>query len=925
MTDTPSASAVPPLVPVLWGKTGEVDHGLPDEAWHPLLFHMIDSANVAGQIWDRYLSAAMRGALGLSPESGKALYMWLAGLHDLGKASPVHQKLSPHHYQRVHAVVPHTADCQEGFGHARLSAHMVTRILEEEEGWPFEAAQWVADVLGGHHGTFPSGSDTHDPERRTVGGEAYRQAQRYLFDAVTGYCGVDLDDLRDRIPGIGTQLSFAGAVVMADWLASNSRYFGYDETEQKPTAEKYAKASQQLAKDRFQEITELNQVWQPRPGGDTRKLYKDRFGIDDPHSTQIVVDEMARAATRPGLMVVEAPTGEGKTEAALAAAEILAERFGFNGLFFALPTQATSNSIFGRLLKKWSESQQHKPTVSLVHGKARLKKEFAELPPGAVADGGRDSLTVSSWMRGSKKALLNPIAVGTIDQLLFAGVAARYVQLRHLGLANKVVVIDEVHAYDTYMSEILHRVLHWLGWHGVPVVLLSATLPPEQRRQLLTAYSGAPKLPVEGAGYPRITWVEAPTKEQRLAWKEGDDTEPVLFSRSAATGRGSTVRLEFAPEAEKGNLQGVLEQRLKESPKANVLVLRNTVQRAQDTYDQLREQFPDFEVRLAHARFTAQDRERIDRELMDLYGPPAEDRRRPDRSIVVATQVAEQSLDVDFDLVVSDLAPIDLLLQRAGRCHRHQKRPMAERGTLTTPTLVITGYHQDGAEPPRLLGRTRRPYDHHLLYRTLAVLTHPERRTAVTVPGDVPLLIESVYEDSEIGPQSWQTVMAAARKECEEHRAQLKSRAHAVLIAQGDPEELTLAGIHPFGNDHRVPEDEEEAAHMLPVRDGADSVEVILLRRTSDGQAVTVSRTGTSPLTVPLDRTPPKKLIPHIGNQAIRLPLWLLDKTLPSCPKGWEKAPWAKRLRVLLLDSASSSRQGGRTYIYSSDTGWTPQ
>lgn len=898
---------------------------MPDEAWHPLLSHMIDAANVAGQIWDRYLSRAMKKALHPSLKSGRALYMWLAGLHDLGKASPVHQKLSTHHYQRVDAVIPHTAECDKDFKHARLSAHMAAKILEEEEGWPFEAAQWIADVLGGHHGTFPSGSDTYEPPRGTVGGEVYRQAQRYLFDAVTEYCGVDLGDLRDRIPGIGTQLSFAGAVVMADWLASNSKYFEYDEAEQKPSAEQYAKTSQQLAKDRFQEITELNQVWHPRPGDDAQTLYKDRFGIDTPHSTQLVADEMARAATGPGLMVIEAPTGEGKTEAALAAAEILAKGLGFNGLFFALPTQATSNSIFDRLLKRWSESQQRKPTVSLVHGKARLKQEFTELPSGAVADGGCDSLTASSWMRGSKKALLNPIAVGTVDQLLYSGVAARYVQLRHLGLANKVVVIDEVHAYDTYMSEILHRVLHWLGWHGVPVVLLSATLPPEQRRRLLAAYSGAPELPVEGAGYPRITWIEAPTKEQRLAWKEGDDTEPILRSRPAGTDRGSQVRLEFAPETEDGSLKDVLGQRLKESPKANVLVLRNTVKRAQETYEQLCADFPDFEIRLAHARFTAEDRERIDRRLMDRYGPPDEGRWRPARSIVVATQVAEQSLDVDFDLVVSDLAPIDLLLQRAGRCHRHRKRPMAERGTLTAPTLVITGYHQNGDGPPELLGRTRRPYDHHLLYRTLAVLTHPERREAVEVPKDVPSLIEAVYGDTEVGPQSWQSVLADARKDCEDHLAQLETHAHAVMIAQGDPEELALAGLHPFGNDGEIPEDEEEAAHLLPVRHGADSVEVILLRRTGQNQAVTVSRTGAAPLTVPLDRTPPAKSVARIGNQAIRLPLWLLDKALPSRPEGWEKAPWAKRLRVLLLDSAGSSRQRGQTYLYSSDTGWTPQ
>ncbi|MEV2274998.1 CRISPR-associated helicase Cas3' [Nocardiopsis sp. NPDC049922] len=925
MADALSAAPPPPLVPVLWGKTGELDPSLSDDAWHPLVSHMVDSVHVAGQVWDHYLSGAVRSALG-PPGTARALFAWLAGLHDIGKATPHVQRLSTRHWERVEERAPHPAHVGSlTYRHEQLSAHVVRELLAEE-GWSRQATVWVAHVVGGHHGTFPSASRSYTPGPDVLGEKPYRAAWRYLFDLVTEVSGVDLAALRDHVPELGARMTVSGAVVMADWLASNEAYFPYDTAtaDAKPPVDEYVKASRTLAEEGFRRITRLGGVWRPEPGDDARELYWRRFGIKEPRDTQVRVDEVARRADRPGLMVVEAPTGEGKTEAALAAAEVLAERFGLNGLFFALPTQATTNSVFDRILDDWAHSQRHKPTVALVHGKARLRESFTDLPSGGVGDGGCHTITASSWLRGAKKALLSPIAIGTIDQLLFAGVAARYVQLRHLGLANKVVVVDEVHAYDTYMSQILHRVLHWLGWHGVPVVLLSATLPPGQRADLLAAYSGAPEVAVEGTGYPRVTWVDSPSPEQRLDWAEDDDQVLTVRSDSATTRRGADVRIAFAPERPGGDLRELIEERLRGVRKGNILVLRNTVQRAQDAYDRLRAQFPDFDVSLAHARFTARDRERIDDDLVRRYGPPDKPGERPTRSIVVATQVAEQSLDVDFDLVVSDLAPIDLLLQRAGRCHRHA-RPASVRGSLTAPTLVVTGYHDGGDGPPGMISaRTRRPYEHHLLLRTMAVLTHPEPRGSVSVPGDVPDLIARVYGDAEIGPESWRDVMAAATTEAESHRVELSSRARTVLLGLPDPGAPSLAAVHPFGNDHEVPDDEEQAAHMLPVRHGADSVEVILLRRTGPNTAETVSRTGEPPVAMPLDRTPPRRLVRAIGDQAIRLPRWQVGDAPPTCPKGWEHAPWARRLRVLVLDQNGSTRRNGTAYHYSSDTGWTP-
>jgi CRISPR type I-E-associated protein CasA/Cse1/CRISPR type I-E-associated protein CasB/Cse2 len=920
-------SLVPPLVPLLWGKSGEADPLEPTpDAWHPLVFHMVNSMHIAEQIWEHYLSNAVRSALGPA-EVGKSLFMWLAGLHDIGKATPNFQRQSARHYKRVAECVPHSGEDSGAFRHELLSARLVTLLLTEE-GWPPEAAQWVANVVGSHHGTFPTSAELYRPKRHVLGPRAYAEAQHFLFNLVTQVSGVNAAEVRTHVPGLGAQMAISGAVVMSDWLASNRDYFPYDtaSANDKPSLDEYVKESQKLAKERFHHIAQLGDVWRPHAGNSAKDVYWRRFGIETPRNIQVQVDTVARQVECPGLMVVEAPMGEGKTEAGLAAAEVLADRFGHNGLFYALPTQATTNSFFDRTLEAWADTHERKPTVALVHGTARINEEYTDLALGGIGEGAHHALTASSWMRGSKKALLTPVAIGTIDQLLFVGVSARYVQLRHFGLANKVVIIDEVNAYDTYMSKILHRTLHWLGWHSVPVILLSATLPQKQREALLRAYSGASEVAVQGTGNPRITWVDSPTLEQRQAWVEDEDEVLVTRSYPVRTERSSNVQIEFAPERANGDLRALIEEELDGIQKGNILVLRNTVRRAQDTYTQLIEQFQDFAVYLAHTRFTAKDRERIDGDLVRRYGPPDRAGERPLRSIVVATQVAEQLLDIDFDLVISDLAPIDLLLQRAGRCHRHQGRPQSVRGALTAPKLIITGYHDTGDGPPGMVSkRTRHPYEHHLLYRTMAVLTHPERRRTIRVPDDVPTLVESVYADTELGPKTWQSEMAAARQEAEIHRMELDSEVRTALIEAPDPFQPSLNRVHPFGNDHEIPESEEKAAHMLPVRHEAGSLEVILLRRTTAANAVTVSQTSEGLITVPIDRVPSSDLIRTIGDQTIRLPRWQLGAPPPTCPQSWEKTRWANRLRVLLLEPNGSKRQKNTEYYYSPEKGWTPK
>ena len=218
----------------------------------------------------------------------------------------------------------------------------------------------------------------------------------------------------------------------------------------------------------------------------------------------------------PGLIIVEAPMGEGKTEAALAMAEIIAKKNGHTGLFFALPTQATSDGIFPRVVKwleKVSLNEGSSKTIFLSHSRSEFNKTYAEIPLSSNCSS-EDRLIIHEWFYGKKKRILSDIVVGTIDQILMAGLKRKHLPMRHLGLCNKVVVIDEVHAYDAYMGNYLEKCLMWLSSFNVPVILLSATLPIARRKKLVDAYMNGRGLNAKGETwetdirYPLITFTQ---------------------------------------------------------------------------------------------------------------------------------------------------------------------------------------------------------------------------------------------------------------------------------------------------------------------------------------------------------------------------------------------------------------------------------
>ncbi|MEU0520963.1 CRISPR-associated helicase Cas3' [Streptosporangium sp. NPDC006007] len=945
----------------VWAK-----HDRDADGWLPLWRHLADSGAVAGLLWDRWLPDQVRRlvaeALPGGDEDARRLAVWLATTHDVGKASPAFacQVESLAATMRAAGL---DMPARERMPDRKLAPHglagqvLLQEWLADRCDWPKSAAQQFAVVAGGHHGVPPAYGDIHElnahPELlRTPGCKTlWRDVQWELLDRcaeVTG-AGDRFDDWRTvRLPQ-PVQVVLTGLVIVADWIASNSDLFPYF-----PEAQRHGHRERVEAAWRG---LDLPSPWHAvTVEGEPSDLFFSRFDFPAGARVRPVQERsvsVARATNSPGLMVIEAPMGEGKTEAALAVAEIYAAKSGAGGCFVALPTMATGNAMFPRLLK-WlrrlpDERAEGKGprSVLLAHSKAALNEDYTGLVRAgrrAVrqvdSDGGADEwghrgdrrvssseLVAHQWLRGKKKGMLASFGVGTIDQLLFMGLKSRHLALRHLALAGKVIVIDEAHAYDTYMSSYLDRVLSWLGAYRVPVVVLSATLPARRRRELAEAYAGALAGDarfdeVEKAdGYPLLTVVEP---------GRGPVVETVQPS-----GRGVEIHLERL-----GDELTELGDRLAEELAGGgcALVVRNTVDRVLETADHLRERFGADRVTVAHARFLDLDRARKDAELLEMFGPPDKSagRRPTGVHIVVASQVAEQSLDIDFDLLVSDLCPIDLLLQRMGRQHRHLRgegqsdRPVR----LRTARCLLTGANWEAApvEPVRGSQRIYRLYP---LLRSAAVLEPYLAGTAETghvvrLPEDISPLVQRAYGDDPVGPQEWREAMERARADHDLHHARQTEKALDFQLNDVGKPGRALIGWLEAG----VGDADDTRKGRAQVRDGMESLEVLVVQRRADGTLVTMPHIGErhGGLELPVDSVPEPRLARVVASCGLRLPFHFsipqttdraIEELEAECVPAWQakESHWLAGELILMLDEDCRTRLAGYDLRYTPHDG----
>lgn len=855
---------------------------------HRLLYHLLDVGQMALVLWRRVLATAARRQLARSlaldeTEAGRFL-AFIAALHDLGKASPAYQaKYAP---PSLRSNLAAAGLRLSGYSlttmqapHGVVSTWALQRLLPDELGLERRFAKKLARAVGGHHGAWPAPYATDglsdDAEWADVRARLFADV-RAVFAPVAPVAAPPRAEMSAFLTW------FSGLVSVADWLGSIDDYEGEPffpfEDEVVPAAD-YTRRAVAQAEHALRRLGWLG--WQARGQPAT---FGEMFPeIEQPRPIQEAVIAAGPAVQPPALLILEAPTGIGKTEAALYLADTWLQAGGGSGIYVAMPTMATSNQMFDRT-RRFLASRYPDDLVNLhlLHSQAAWDGPLGALRLSSIDDEetGQGRVAAMAWFNQQKKrALLAPFGVGTVDQSLLAVLQTKHFFVRLFGLAHKVIIFDEVHAYDTYMNTLFHRLLAWLGQIGTSVIVLSATLPNATRRALVAAYTGQPDTPAD-APYPALTLAAAGrAAEVRPLPAPQDDPLALDWSLGRVP---EEIAMYLAQELAGGGCAAVV---------------CNTVRRAQEVYRALQTAavVPPKDLILFHARFPPVRRETIESDVLARFGKERPD-NRPARAVVVATQVIEQSLDLDFDVMITDLAPVDLLLQRAGRLHRHDRParpPLPRRLTICRPD------ERDGV-PMFTKGDV---YDAWLLHRTYALL---RGRDAIALPSETRPLIEGVYDAAIAGDvgAAWQAAIDAARQDMEGGERAASFKAAVALVAAPAEDVLGQANV-------ALQEDNPGVHHAFQARtrDIDPGVSLVCLHRR--GEQMTLDAAAGSPA-VDLSRAPNRDTVRELLRRTITIHnrgvvFRLLDETLPA---AWQEASALRHHRLALFENGEYAPPG---------------
>lgn len=865
--------------------------------WLPLVIHLLDTAVVMDHLLWHWLPDCYCNALELSQDEFHRIAIAAALLHDIGKATPMfqHKISSQRDTLRYHlenlglSTEPQNGSFDEKLFHATAGAE----ILRAEA-----INACLAAVVGAHHGkpepylTVSFREETpmsfgwkNATKRDTLWGKTQQELIAWALAGIGIGNHEDLPECK-----MAAQMALTGLVIMADWIASNTAFFpmmGEEEQSQKYDPKRAEYALQKL---------HLPGPWEVSDNWKMPYFFMSRFGFSA-NRMQETVQQIAAEMETPGIIILEAPMGQGKTEAALAASEIMMNRFHLGGAAFFLPSQATSNAMFTRMTQ-WARQQPETSgiAVSLVHGQAEFNEAFRQLEEGSaqINDWEPESLTVHSFFQGRKTKLLANLVVGTVDQLLMAALRQKHVMLRHLGLIGKVVIIDECHAYDAYMNTYLDCALKWLSAYHVPVILLSATLPGKRRAELLRAYSaGNGKIPAEFKDtqeYPLISWTNGNHPRKRAIPPEGT-SQMVLIERCTET----RAIAELGCVIEYGC--------------AGFIV--NTVKRAQELYNVLKKLLPNANIFMDHSRYLTLDRLQHEQDILDHVGKHSASEQRKG-VLVIGTQVLEQSLDLDFDLLITDLCPMDLLLQRIGRLHRHcRQRPS---GAITPRCLVLGTQGEPDAGSLAVYGG-------YLLLRTRDLL--PDQ---IQLPEDISPLVQKTYDEALWAPESTPEYEAAKNKyQLFQKKQQRRANSYCMLPPSRDEFFDTIVGF--MDNTQMFTDLQAQAA----VRDGTAAIEVLVVQRCENGYITVLS--GQNPSQYRTDTQPSAAECRIIASQRLRLPSYFnksfcIDEVIQALEKQaqqtiaiWQQAPMLQGELFLILNSDGTAELAGKKLYYDPQLG----
>lgn len=675
----------------LWAKPGNAKENIPEKK---LISHMLETGWTA-EYFLTYTSlktylAYFSEIMHLQEEDALKMISFICAMHDIGKCHPLFQAKNVNaesieifsdeaEFNRANGDSP-------GFRHELFGAAYITEYLKQQ-GYDRNAGRAIEDIISMHHvkngfvGDEIALNEKWNAMLRNITNLMATEFSPIVFklekEDVDAFCGLTL-----------------GILMIADWTASDeifedlnvymfsNRTLYKEEVSRrlgKYVDDNFLRCQPIAVPDSFKKVFPLTKNWILNP------LQKD--------VEEYICDEGADFEC----MLIESEMGSGKTEAAMYAAVKACEEAEKGGIYFALPTEATSEAMQPRMneLLRAAGIDAH---AALYTGNAWLKR---------IDNGNADR---SMWSVPSSMKFMRPYACGTIDQLMTCIKKIKHGMINLAGIADKVIVIDEFHAYDAYMLHIITVLLAWLKAFHTPVIILSATLPNKTKRKLFDVYhcaeeidNGYPLLSVCKGGhlkqYP-VNSNESHKTYKMTIMDVGDDLNAIVMKADELLRSG-----------------GCLD------------VIMNTVDGAIRVFEKIRNLgIPCF---LFHSRFPISAKENITSEMIRLFGKNRKD--RPAKAVVVATQVLEQSIDLDFDYTISELCPIDLLLQRMGREWRH-----ANVGTIrenlkdTLPETIV------------LCGRKNFIYPKELLDRTLQYL---QRHETIALPQDIRPAVDEIYRD----------------------------------------------------------------------------------------------------------------------------------------------------------------------------------
>ena len=630
-----------------------------------------------------------------------AKIVFICAIHDIGKIHPTFQGRDEETLEMLKQEGLNQVSFDTRFRHEQYGANIFDKLSAEDVD--IKNSDIISQIIRMHHQKEQKKNSDIDIIKIDDKEKAkkWMHIQNEIYDYIKNVFQFDNLNLINKNISKSelfvVQNAILGIMITSDWIASNNYVFDN---------QSYENIDEFLKSRKIQALKFLNNEGMIRQQIPVMQDFKSAFGFNG----RPVQNDVEKIVHKNNIkcMLIESDCGSGKTEAALYAASVLGNRSGLSGIYMGLLTGVSAEAIQDRV-DEFLTSHGMRNT-KLYTSKSMLLREPDKKPV---------------WTDMSRQRLLASSAVGTVDQVMTAARLVRFESVRMDGLASKVLIIDEIHAYDAYMLAVIKDLLKICEGLGVPVIMLSATLPISTKKDLLGVLDDG-DIELHN-GYPVISYV---TKDGRVHEhvshqympdkKISCEVLPILNDNDKIA--------RYAVDAVK---DGGCE-----------CVIMNTVTDAICVYDKIKKSKKnDCKIILYHSRMTINARDEKSREILEMCG---KDRtKRPERVIIVGTQVLEQSLDIDVDYMMTAICPIDLLFQRIGRYHRH-----GDAGTIRERVVIANTVQVLIPATLSSYGGTEYVYEKCYLDATIDAIN--EHNGHLLIPSGMPDMINYVYSHTSI-------------------------------------------------------------------------------------------------------------------------------------------------------------------------------